>query len=71
MLKAQCGDCAYKVRVARKWIAEYGAPLCPCNNRPMESDYAAELEDQARDSMVELEVDPGQVQRLARKNNRF
>ncbi len=29
MLKACCGDCAYTVRVTRKWLDEAGAPLCP------------------------------------------
>ncbi len=56
MLKAQCGDCAYTARVARRWIAEYGPPLCPCNGAPMESDYAAELEETARETMAALEV---------------
>ena len=56
MLKAQCGDCAYTVRVARKWLAEYGPPLCPCNSQPMESDYAAELEAEACETMEALEV---------------
>ncbi len=56
MLKAQCGDCAYTVRVARKWIAEYGPPLCPCNGEPMESDFTADLEAGARESMAQLEV---------------
>ena len=29
MLKAICGDCAYTVRLSRKWLLEAGEPLCP------------------------------------------
>lgn len=29
MLKAACSECGYTVRLAGKWLAEYGAPLCP------------------------------------------
>ncbi len=36
LLKAQCGFCAYTVRVTMKWLAELGPPLCPCNRQPME-----------------------------------
>ncbi len=56
MLKAQCGACAYSVRVTRKWLRELGPPLCPCNGEPMESDYTAELEAEARETMAALEV---------------
>lgn len=30
MFKAEC-DCGYTVRVARKWVAEIGAPHCPAH----------------------------------------
>jgi hypothetical protein len=42
LFKAQCGDCAYTVRVTRKWLAELGPPLCPCNSEPMECDWLEE-----------------------------
>lgn len=35
MLKAECPDTGYKVRLTRLWLDEYGAPLCPCHQRPM------------------------------------
>ena len=46
-LKVQCGDCAYSVYTTRKWLAAYGAPLCPnpeCSDyrKPMFSDYCAQ-----------------------------
>jgi hypothetical protein len=31
MLKAECRDCGYTVRVARKWLEEVGAPHCPAH----------------------------------------
>lgn len=36
MLKCQCKDCGYVARTTAKWIADVGAPLCACNNEPME-----------------------------------
>jgi hypothetical protein len=33
--KAECASCGYTVRVTQKWL-EIGAPLCPCNQKPME-----------------------------------
>ncbi len=38
-IKACCGNCAYTVRVSRKWLIDVGAPLCPspeCSAAPME-----------------------------------
>lgn len=35
LLKVACRDCGYTARVTRKWLDEAGAPLCPCNSRPM------------------------------------
>ncbi len=29
MIKAECGECGYTVRLARKWIEDVGAPHCP------------------------------------------
>lgn len=36
LLKAQCGECGYTVRVTQKWLDISGAPLCPCNSEQME-----------------------------------
>ena len=36
MLKAQCGTCAYTVRISRTWLCESGPSLCPCNGSVME-----------------------------------
>lgn len=35
MLKAQCPSSGYTCRVARKWLASLGAPVCPCHQKPM------------------------------------
>ena len=35
MLKAECDVCGYTVRLARKWIVEAGAPICPRDMIPM------------------------------------
>lgn len=35
LIKAECPECGYNVRVTRKWLDEVGAPLCP-NDGPME-----------------------------------
>jgi hypothetical protein len=37
LLKASCTDCGYTVRVSSKWLRA-GAPLCPCNSKPMGHD---------------------------------
>ena len=36
LIKTQCGHCGYIARVTRRWIADVGAPLCPCKGEPME-----------------------------------
>lgn len=38
LVKAECGDCGYTVRVTRKWLDEVGAPICPCNHTPMNAE---------------------------------
>ena len=38
LLKCECGECGYVARVTSKWIEEAGAPLCPCNQEPMQTD---------------------------------
>lgn len=44
LVKAECGDCGYNVRVTRKWLEEAGAPLCPCNKHAMKFEIPDELE---------------------------
>lgn len=36
LLKAICGDCAYTVRLTRKWLNEAGPPLCPIGHGALE-----------------------------------
>lgn len=36
LLKCQCAECGYPVRVTQKWLDDVGAPLCACNSEPME-----------------------------------
>lgn len=40
LLKAECADCGYTVRVTKKWLEGKGAPICPCNMKPMVADGA-------------------------------
>jgi hypothetical protein len=36
MLKVECAEgSGYIVRMTRKWLDEYGTPLCPCHQEPM------------------------------------
>jgi hypothetical protein len=44
LIKCECGECGYNVRVTRKWLDEVGAPLCPCNQEPMGFSIPKELE---------------------------
>ena len=37
LLKVKCRACGYTARITRKWLAEPGPPLCPCNSQPMVS----------------------------------
>lgn len=43
MVKCECGPCGYSVRTSRKWL-EHGAPICPCNKKPMNFTIPDELE---------------------------
>lgn len=36
MLKVICNDSGYLVRMTRKWVDEWGTPVCPCHNNRME-----------------------------------
>jgi hypothetical protein len=62
MLKAQCGHCAYTVRVTRKWLAELGPPLCPCNREPMECAQWSDLEDACRRELEAWEASALEVE---------
>lgn len=36
MMKVECSEgSGYKVRMTRQWLAEYGAPSCPCHGEVM------------------------------------
>lgn len=35
MKKCECPDCGYIARTVKKWLEEVGAPICPCNQKPM------------------------------------
>ena len=37
MVKVVCAGCGYTARTTRKWLDEAGAPICPCNQEPMEA----------------------------------
>jgi len=36
MRKCECSDCGYTCRTTAKWLESHGAPICPCNQEPME-----------------------------------
>jgi hypothetical protein len=36
LLKCECDECGYVVRTTKTWLDKSGAPLCPCNKKPME-----------------------------------
>lgn len=44
LIKCECAECGYNVRVTRKWLDEAGAPLCPCNRKEMGFEIPPELE---------------------------
>lgn len=37
MVKVVCAGCGYVARTTHKWLDEAGAPICPCNQEPMEA----------------------------------
>jgi hypothetical protein len=49
MVKCECEKCGYAVRTSRKWLDEAGAPLCPCNKKPMAFEIPPELEPEDED----------------------
>lgn len=38
LLKCECEECGYNVRVTRKWVESAGAPLCPTDEVSMKCD---------------------------------
>jgi hypothetical protein len=38
LLKCECEDCGYNVRVTRKWVESDGAPICPTDKVAMKCD---------------------------------
>lgn len=38
MIKVVCPESGYVLRTTRKWLAEYGAPFCPCHREMMSID---------------------------------
>ena len=42
LLKAECEECGYTVRVTKKWLSDKGAPICPCNMKAMHADMPEE-----------------------------
>lgn len=44
LIKAECKTTEYCVRITRKWLEEYGAPICPCCKKAMSYDIPDELE---------------------------
>lgn len=49
LVKVKCADCGYTARTTKKWLEEKGAPICPCNNEPMEADEAGDGDPEAGD----------------------
>ncbi len=35
LIKCQCVACEYVARTTRVWLLDVGAPICPCNKKPM------------------------------------
>lgn len=44
MVLCKCKECGYQCRTSRKWLDDVGAPLCPCNEKPMGFEIPKELE---------------------------
>lgn len=49
MVKCECEECGYSLRTSRKWLDDAGAPLCPCNKKPMAFEIPPELEPEDED----------------------
>jgi hypothetical protein len=46
LLKCECADCGYTVRVTRKWVENAGEPICPTDKISMFCDAIDEEEDE-------------------------
>lgn len=46
MVLCKCKECGYQCRTSRKWLADAGAPLCPCNEQPMKFEMPKELQNE-------------------------
>lgn len=44
LIKCQCTASEYCVRITRKWLEEYGAPISPVNNKPMKFEVPDDLD---------------------------
>lgn len=39
MLKVVCPESGYTLRTTKKWLLDYGVPLCPCHKEEMAADF--------------------------------
>jgi len=46
MRKVWCPESGYTIRMARSWLAEYGAPFCPCHHEAMHHEEQLDEADQ-------------------------
>jgi hypothetical protein len=46
LLKAECADCGYCVRITRKWVEQAGTPICPTDQVSLSCDAIDEEEDE-------------------------
>lgn len=44
LIKCQCTASEYCVRITRKWLEEFGAPISPVNNKPMKFEIPDDLD---------------------------
>ncbi|WP_321471186.1 hypothetical protein [uncultured Paludibaculum sp.] len=56
MVKVECDECGYTARTTKKWLEDKGAPICPCNGKPMsapDADAGAGDAEDGEDEMSE------------------
>lgn len=44
LIKCECKQTGYTVRITRKWLEEVGAPICPATNKPMSYEIPDDLD---------------------------
>lgn len=44
LIKCQCTESEYCVRITRKWLEEFGAPISPVNQKPMKFEIPDDLD---------------------------